>query len=250
MDKKNVSKKKFSPNLGNKKPKTPFNPYWIYSIIIIGLLGMFFFGGNVSSKSVTWSEFQKYINEDRIEKVVVYSKKETAEAQVREGSVGYIFKENADRVKSNPTVVVNIPSADMVAEFLDKVKEEKGYDFETSFDSSSAISGILLGLAPFILLIAIWIFFIRRMSSGGAGGGQGGVFNVGKSKAQLFDKEAGIKVTFKDVAGLTEAKQEVQEVVEFLRHPSKYTNLGGKIPKGALLVGPPGTGKTLLAKAV
>ena len=250
MDKKNVSKKKFSPNLGNKKPKTPFNPYWIYSIIIIGLLGMFFFGGNVSSKSVTWSEFQQYINEDRIEKVVVYSKKETAEAQVREGSVGYIFKENADKVKSNPTVIVNIPSADIVAEFLDKVKDEKGYDLEVSFDSSSAISGILLGLAPFILLIAIWIFFIRRMSSGGAGGGPGGVFNVGKSKAQLFDKEAAIKVTFKDVAGLSEAKQEVQEVVEFLRHPSKYTNLGGKIPKGALLVGPPGTGKTLLAKAV
>lgn len=250
MDKKKVSKKKFSPNLGNKKPKTPFNPYWIYSIIIIGLLGMFFFGGNVSSKSVTWSEFQQYINEDRIEKVVVYSKKETAEAQVREGSVGYIFKENADKVKSKPTVIVNIPSADKAAEFLDKVKDEKGYDFETSFDSSSAISGIILGLAPFILLIAIWIFFIRRMSSGGAGGGPGGVFNVGKSKAQLFDKEAAIKVTFKDVAGLTEAKQEVQEVVEFLRHPSKYTNLGGKIPKGALLVGPPGTGKTLLAKAV
>ncbi|MFA6360303.1 MAG: ATP-dependent zinc metalloprotease FtsH, partial [Dysgonamonadaceae bacterium] len=132
---------------------------------------------------------------------------------------------------------------------LDKVKDEKGYDIETSFDSSSAISGILLGLAPFILLIAIWIFFIRRMASGGAGGA-GSVFNVGKSKAQLFDREAAIKVTFKDVAGLSEAKQEIEEVVEFLRHPSTYTNLGGKIPKGALLVGPPGTGKTLLAKAV
>ena len=249
MDKKKQNKKKFSPNLSNKTPKTPFNPYWIYSIIIIGLLGMFFFGGNISSKSITWSEFQQYINEDRIEKVVVYSKKETAEAQVREGSVGYIFKENAEKVKSKPTVIVTIPSADKVAEFLDKVKEEKGYDIETSFDSSSAISGILLGLAPFILLIAIWIFFIRRMASGG-GGGAGGVFNVGKSKAQLFDRDAAVKVTFKDVAGLSEAKQEIEEVVEFLRHPSSYTSLGGKIPKGALLVGPPGTGKTLLAKAV
>lgn len=249
MDKKNQNKKKFSPNLSNKKPKTPFNPYWIYSIIIIGLLGMFFFGGNVSSKSITWSEFQQYVSEDRIEKVVVYSKKETAEAQVREGSVGYIFKENADKVKSNPTVVVTIPSADKAADFLDKIKDEKGYDIETSFDSSSAISGILLGLAPFILLIGIWIFFIRRMASGG-GGGAGGVFNVGKSKAQLFDRDAAVKVTFKDVAGLSEAKQEIEEVVEFLRHPSSYTSLGGKIPKGALLVGPPGTGKTLLAKAV
>ncbi|MDD3728444.1 MAG: ATP-dependent metallopeptidase FtsH/Yme1/Tma family protein, partial [Dysgonamonadaceae bacterium] len=249
MDKNNINKKKFSPNLNNKKPNTPFNPYWIYSIIIIGLLGMFFFGGNVSVKEVTWSEFQQYVNEDRIEKVVVYSKKETAEAKIREGSVQHIFKENADKVKSNPSIVVTIPSPDMAAEFLDKVKDEKGYDIETSFDSSSAISGILLGLAPFILLIAIWIFFIRRMASGGAGGA-GSVFNVGKSKAQLFDREAAIKVTFKDVAGLSEAKQEIEEVVEFLRHPSTYTNLGGKIPKGALLVGPPGTGKTLLAKAV
>ena len=201
MDKNNLNKKKFSPNLGKKNPKAPFNPYWIYSIIIIGLLGMFFFGGNVSVKEITWSEFQQYVNEDRIEKVVVYGKKETAEAVVRESSINHVFKDNADKVKSNPNVVVTIPSADKVAEFLDKVRDEKGYDIETSFDSSSAISGILLGLAPFILLIGIWIFFIRRMSSGGAGGA-GGVFSVGKSKAQLFDRESAIKITFKDVAGL------------------------------------------------
>lgn len=249
MNKINPNKKKFGPKLGGKKPKTPFNPYWIYSIIIIGLLGMFFFGSNVSVKEVTWSEFQKYVDENRVEKIVVYSKKESAEAKVRESSIQHIFKENADKVKSNPKIVVTIPSSDKVADFLDKVKDEKGYDIETSFDSSSAISGILLGLAPFILLIAIWIFFIRRMATGGAGGA-GGVFNVGKSKAKLFDREAAVKVTFQDVAGLSEAKQEIEEVVEFLRHPSAYTNLGGKIPKGALLIGPPGTGKTLLAKAV
>ena len=249
MDKKNLNKKKFSPNLGNKKPKPPFNPYWIYTIIILGLLGMFFFGGNVSVKEVTWSEFQQYVNDDRLEKVVIYNNKNKAEAFVREGSVKHIFKDDAEKVKANPTIVVEISSADKASEFLDKVKEEKQLDIGVSFNSSSELSGIILGFLPFILLIAIWVFFIRRMSKG-AGGGSGGVFNVGKSKAQIFDKDSAIKITFKDVAGLSEAKQEVEEVVEFLRHPKKYTNLGGKIPKGALLVGPPGTGKTLLAKAV
>ena len=162
--------------------------------------------------------------------------------------MNYVFGEDAARFSSNPFVSVNIPSTQGASEFLDTVKKEKGYDIKVRFDTSSEIWGMLLTFAPFLLIIVFWIWMMRRMQ-GGPGGG-GGIFSVGKSKAQLFDKDAGPKVTFKDVAGLSEAKEEVQEIVEFLKHPSNYTNLGGKIPKGALLVGPPGTGKTLLAKAV
>ena len=128
------------------------------------------------------------------------------------------------------------------------MKSEQKYDIEMSFDTTSEIWGILLTFAPFLLLIVVWVWMLRRMQGGGAG--SGGVFSVGKSKAQLFDKDSSQKVTFQDVAGLSEAKEEVQEIVEFLKNPGTYTKLGGKIPKGALLVGPPGTGKTLLAKAV
>ena len=129
-------------------------------------------------------------------------------------------------------------SADAISEFIDKVKTEQNYDIEVSFNTTSEMWGVLLTFAPFILLIVFWIWMMRRMQGGGAGGG-GGVFSVGKSKAQLFDKDSSQKVTFKDVAGLSEAKEEVQEIVEFLKNPNNYTNLGGKIPKGTWL--PSGT---------
>ncbi|MDO5523927.1 MAG: ATP-dependent zinc metalloprotease FtsH [Bacteroidia bacterium] len=235
--------------LGNTNPNQPSNVYWIYAILSMGLIGMLFFGQNKAIKKVDWSDFQEYVSDNRIESVVVFSNKEVAEAKVRSESVNYVFGDEAARFSSNPFITVNIPSTQGASEFLDTVKNEKGYDIKVRFDTSSEIWGMLLTFAPFLLIIVFWIWMMRRMQ-GGPGGGGGGIFSVGKSKAQLFDRDAGAKVTFKDVAGLSEAKEEVQEVVEFLKHPSSYTSLGGKIPKGALLVGPPGTGKTLLAKAV
>ena len=246
----NKPKKPVRPGgLGNPGPNQPFNAYWIYAILSMGLIGMLFFGQNKTLKKVDWSDFQEYVSDNRIESIVVYSNKEIAEAKVRSESVNYVFGEDASRFSANPFVTVNIPSTQGASEFLDTVKKEKGYDIKVRFDTTSEIWGMLLTFAPFLLIIVFWIWMMRRMQ-GGPGGAGGGIFSVGKSKAQLFDKDAGPKATFKDVAGLSEAKEEVQEIVEFLKHPGNYTNLGGKIPKGALLVGPPGTGKTLLAKAV
>lgn len=246
----NKPKKSVRPGgLGNTNPNQPFNVYWIYAILSMGLIGMLFFGQNKTIKKVDWSDFQEYVNDNRIESIVVYSNKDIAEAKVRSESVNYVFGEEAGRFGANPFIQVNIPSTQGTSEFLDTVKKEKAYDIKVRFDTTSEIWGMLLTFAPFLLIIVFWIWMMRRMQ-GGPGGGGGGIFSVGKSKAQLFDKDAGPKVTFKDVAGLSEAKEEVQEIVEFLKHPGNYTNLGGKIPKGALLVGPPGTGKTLLAKAV
>jgi cell division protease FtsH len=246
----NNPKKPVRPGgLGNTNPNQPFNVYWIYAILSMGLIGMLFFGQNKTIKKVDWSDFQEYVNDNRIESIVVYSNKDIAEAKVRSESVNYVFGEEAGRFGANPFIQVNIPSTQGTSEFLDTVKKEKAYDIKVRFDTTSEIWGMLLTFAPFLLIIVFWIWMMRRMQ-GGPGGGGGGIFSVGKSKAQLFDKDAGPKVTFKDVAGLSEAKEEVQEIVEFLKHPGNYTNLGGKIPKGALLVGPPGTGKTLLAKAV
>jgi cell division protease FtsH len=237
------------PKMSGGNSKKPFNPYWIYAVALAILMGMWFFGQDTTVKEVQWSDFQQYVRDNRVKSIVVYSNKGTAEAVVREESVNYIFGEDAAKVGKMPVILVEGASAEAISEFIDTVKTEQNYDIEVRFDTTSEMWGILITFAPFLLLIVFWIWMMRRMQ-GGAGGGSGGVFSVGKSKAQLFDKDSSQKVTFKDVAGLSEAKEEVQEIVEFLKSPNNYTNLGGKIPKGALLVGPPGTGKTLLAKAV
>lgn len=227
-----------------------FNLNWMYMIIALMLLGLYFANGSSSvSKNISYDEFQQYVRDGYVSKVIGYDDN-SVEIYIKPQYVGTVFKQDSTRVGRNPMITTEAPSRENLDNFLQKEKEETHFDGSVSYDKKKDyFSAILWNVLPIVFLIALWIFFMRRMGSG-ASGGAGGVFNVGKSKAQLFEKGGSIKVTFKDVAGLAEAKQEVKEIVEFLKEPQKYTDLGGKIPKGALLVGPPGTGKTLLAKAV
>ncbi|MBG6061441.1 cell division protease FtsH [Flavobacterium sp. CG_9.1] len=235
--------------------KFKVSPWLIYAAILLIFLFISFITGGSSLNEpgqLTSSKFNDFLEKGQIEKVIVYNKTEAEvflnAAAMKDAVHKKVSKDVFDRPNKGPHYTFDIGNDQIFQNKLEKaVAEGKLKDF--NFLPKNNWSDILISLLPIIIIIAVWIFIMRKMSGGGAGGG-GQIFNIGKSKAKLFDEKTDIKTTFKDVAGLEGAKEEIQEIVEFLKNPEKYTNLGGKIPKGALLVGPPGTGKTLLAKAV
>ena len=244
-----------------KKPTTPkFNIYWLYGAIIFALLSMSIFGGSDSWQTLSKtniSNFEKYLNSGDVSEVIVIRNKNSVrvtlspEALKKSDHQNVISKNILGQENTKgPHYQFEVGSLELFEEKLEKARSN-GVLFRLEFITvENRWADTLIGFLPFIIIIGVWIFLMRRMS-GGAGGGAGGqIFNIGKSKAKLFDKNTDVKTTFKDVAGLEGAKEEIQEIVDFLKNPTKYTILGGKIPKGALLVGLPGTGKTLLAKAV
>ena len=242
----------------NKKPK--ISPYWIYGMVIAAFFAVQIFSGGFGgqdTKKTTPAQFFEYLSQGYVAKVEIVNNREAKVYLTEEA----LKLEKHKGSKPNNILPSVTPSPNYKFEFGDLARFQADIDniitennlsnTKVTFETEHNVWGdFLLGLLPFVLIIGVWIFIMRRMS-GGAGGGAGGqIFNIGKSKAKLFDENTDVKTTFKDVAGLEGAKEEVQEIVDFLKTPEKYTSLGGKIPKGALLVGPPGTGKTLLAKAV
>lgn len=231
-----------------------FNMSWLYGLVIIGIaIAMFTQGGSSSSVNIkrTYTQFQTMVMKGYAQKIVVNKNKDVLHMYPKKEYLRDVFNGGVKQVGQNPTVEVEIGSVEQVERFVEQARAQKKFSGDFSYDNeqdSALLHTIFINVLPLVIIVVIWIFIMRRMSGGK--GGSGGIFNVGKSKAQMYEKGGELNITFKDVAGQAGAKQEMQEIVDFLKNPQKYTELGGKIPKGALLVGPPGTGKTLLAKAV
>ena len=240
----------------NNQPKMPkFNMGWIYAVVLITLCVFFFSGGGdalggdaSASQTATYTKFKQYVEKGYAKSVEVIKQDGVARMYVKPQNVRDVFGKTQQQTGKKPYVKTQYGSLDELTTYLDSA-QQRGKVTDVSFDNTKGnfFTDLLWQFSPLALLIFFWIFLMRRMNGGGAGGG---VFNIGKSKAKMYEKANEMGITFKDVAGQAGAKQEVEEIVEFLKHPQRYTDLGGKIPKGVLLVGPPGTGKTLLAKAV
>ena len=237
----------------NNKPKMNvprFSLTWLYVVIAIVFAYLWLSSDEGSaSKEVTYTEFKEMVSKGYASKIIAYDNN-TVEMFIKPENIVDVFKKDASKVGRSPSIHVQVGSMESLDQFLDEQQSSGNFTGSISYEKKSDYFGLIFwNVVPIVFLIGLWFFLMRRMSGGGGPGGGGNVFSVGKSKAQLFEKGAN-RITFKDVAGQEAAKQEVQEIVDFLKQPQKYTELGGKIPKGALLVGPPGTGKTLLAKAV
>ena len=242
----------------NNKPQQQmprFNMNWIYGIVIISLIVLYVTQGQTKSSintEVSYSDFKVMVDKGYAKEIVVNKYQNTLEMYVKPEHIRDVFHQGVQQTGANPCVSVAIGSVDQVEQFINTAREEKKFTGKFSYDNSKEndfFSSLFMNILFFGGIILVWMFIMRRMGGGSPMGGSG-IFNVGKSKAQMYEKGGELGITFKDVAGQAGAKQEMQEIVDFLKNPQKYTDLGGKIPKGALLVGPPGTGKTLLAKAV
>ena len=247
------------PNKDGNGPKMNmprFNMNWIYIIAIVALGLLYLSSGGPENSSVgknaSYSDFKEMVAHGYASKIVVNKNQSLIKMYVKPEHIRDVFHQSAQQTGKDPYVEVEFGSIDQVEEFVNKAKEEKTFTGDLIYENrkeNDMFNMLFYNLLPIFVLVGLWIFFMRRMGGGGMGAG-GGVFSVGKSKAKMYEKGGDLGITFKDVAGQAGAKQEIQEIVDFLKNPQKYTDLGGKIPKGALLVGPPGTGKTLLAKAV
>ncbi|NLT52931.1 MAG: AAA family ATPase, partial [Ignavibacteria bacterium] len=249
-EKKPESNNRPDPKLKNNKPR--FSYYWIYALLAVLIIGLQLMNWNTTVKNIGWGELKEMILNQEVERLVLVNK-EFAEVFIKKDKLALEkFKDvrpGEGFGSTRPQYVYNIGSVETFEKDVSDIQQdlEKPVYIE-NLTRRNVWGDALSWILPVLLLIGAWFFIMRMMSRGAGGGGQ--IFNIGKSKAQLFDKDTHVNINFNDVAGLEEAKVEIMEIVDFLKNPKKYTTLGGKIPKGALLVGPPGTGKTLLAKAV